>query len=1267
MDKLRRTIILSIISIGLFAVIGAVLPGISAFDPIDKSLSDISVTDIFYAAERDNSPVENDRFLIIDTSDSDRGEIARAVSLASEAGAAVVAVDIIFSDAAADSSATAALCKAMASNRGLTVSAIHLNEWDDASQSYISTLSTATDSLNLDPGYTNFMTGGDYSYIRNYSVAAAGSVPSFAQATADRYRSIYGDDSPMRPTDTGIIDFSPQAFDIVDAADIAAIDSLASGRMVLLGATDSDEDYHFTPIGRMSGVEIQAYSIDTILSNPSVVAPQWAVWLICVILVMASSAGFVMMRDNFESRNPTANRYTYAVLGLGNIIYPTVIILTVIMAVGLLYLTLSVYLPPLVIIGSLAFIPVSYDLLTISRGILSRRSATIASAIILAAIPANADMTKAEVIETFKALDKNCPFENGEIKLPVDTTIIENLISLLSTSDMPFSDDMYTVMLEYIALNNYDTNKLAAADFFLNSVNSPFLKKGFEYLSSLTPDYIDAVYARYWYKLSLCYYFGLGTDTNYRKSRECLDIAFIIASSATDEEKDQLYLFEDGDLNILGSCLRAKGYPNKVCDTPHGSMSDYTRPGYMADTFIKDCEDALIAEDPENLLSGFPNCKIAVTPANFMRFYPLILSNSNTKAKDFLDRCSTAGSWIDDLTIGLCYYLLNERMLNAFYFNNKITGAASISYYDDGSGIPASAAYFKKASEKFKKISPSAIGKEKHFYIQKFINSYVALSSPSTDEKQKAHLNTIAAACQKVLSNKFKMDDLRFFTGLHNSLLCEAMDEGDDTARFLMGIIYKSRYYYNDEFGNRLNGKGLGKARDWLSIWADAGQKDDKTDYSCDDEIERFKFVVDIDGKPGAKKELAKVAAYEYRNIPSIPEGRFKTELTLAAARVSRLRELAEYASTHKQELDDQAAKFIKTDHTRIVKNNTTKPEPANQDVKTSERKVNFAFRTPDKTKFSEPDFDLTFVTNSRTATYRISGSEPCDIPASALLAGKLRIQLPPRDCEITVVDEAGKMHYRSFVYDETASLRKSATLHILAIGLNDYAAPNLHTLQYAEADAEAIVDTFVKRHQYTFNNINKMVLLGKDVSRNSIERAIETISEAGPNDLAVIFFAGHGLVDSRNYYLATSEVKDADRPNIGGLSATLFKEKISYITCKLIVFIDACHSAKIFDSYRGNDFFKELQTARNGTSIYTSSSPDEKSRENPNSGHGYFTQALLEACDFDKSDTDGDGRITIKEIRNYLERRIPELTNKGQTPVYRNLEETDYSVFFKQ
>lgn len=1276
MDKLKRAIILSIISIGLFAAIGAVLPGISAFDPIEKALNDIAVTDIFYAAERYDSPVVNDRFLIIDTSDSDRREIAEAITHAAEAEAAVIGVDIIFSDATADSATTETLCSAMTGARNLIVAAVHLNQWDDASQSYISTVSTATDSLSLDPGYTNFLTDGDYSYIRNYTVAAPGSIPSFAQAVADKYRRIYGDDSALTPTDEGIIDFSPQTFDIIDANDLAAIDSLALGRMVLLGATASDEDYHFTPIGSMSGVMIQAYAADTLLSNPSAIAPQWVVWLICVILALAASVGFIAMRDSFESRNPTANRYTYAVLGLGNIIYPTVIILIVILAVGLLYLTASVYLPPLVIVGSLAFIPVAYDLLGISRGILSRRAKTTACSIILAlaTFPADAKMTKAEIADAFIELDKNCPFEKGNVKLPINDMAVNNMINLIYTSDIPFSNDMYTVMFDYI-MHNHTLYELAASSFYLDDIHSPYLKKGFDCLASLSPDSRTVVDARVWYKLSLCYYFGLGTDQDYRKSRECLDTAFDIVSTASPEELKQYGSFSSaGKLSLLGSCLRAKGFPNKVCDAARGSMSDYTYSGYLADGFTQDCEDALIAEDPENLLAGFPNCKIAVTPANFMRFYPLIVNNKNVGPQDFLQQCSNNSPWIDDLMIGLCYYHLYDRRLQTFSFQNKITATTSVSYFSDGSDIPASAAYFKKAADKFKKAHIPDITPENRRYISKFIDAYIALSAQNADEGKLSHQKTIAAACQKVLVTNIGIEDLSFFSNFHNSLLCEAMDEGDDTARFLMGIIYKSPYYYKDEFGNTF--RDIDRASACFSGWSASKDPNDKTDYSCSDDTDRFKFVIDIDNKPGAKNQLAKVAAYEYYNMPLIPEGNFKTELQAAANRVARQREMARYTATHGQNIDDMLKEFINDDDGQNVAaeakpakpSAATKPaEPKTTGSAPQKPKVNFAFRTPDKTKFSEPEFDLTFVTNSRTASYRISGSEPRDIPAEALAAGKLRVELPLRDCEITLVDESNRMHFLSFIYDEAAGLRKSATLHILSIGLNNYNAPNLSTLKFAEADAEAVVDAFVKRHQYTFSNIRKTTLLGNNVTRNRIEREIETICEtAKPNDLAVIFFAGHGLVDSRNYYLVTADVKDADKPNIGGMSASLFKEKISYIPCKLVVFIDACHSAKIFDAYRGNDFFKELQTTRNGTSIYTSSSPDEKSRENAVSGHGFFTQALLEACDFDKSDANDDGRITIKEIRNYLEQRIPQLTSNGQTPVYRNLEEIDYSVFIK-
>ena len=1280
MDKLKRAIILSIISIGLFAAIGAVLPGISAFDPIEKALNDIAVTDIFYAAERDDSPVVNDRFLIIDTSDSDRREIAEAITHAAEAEAAVIGVDIIFSDATADSAATAALCSAMTGARNLIVAAVHLNQWDDASQSYISTVSTATDSLSLDPGYTNFLTDGDYSYIRNYTVSAPGSMPSFAQAVADKYRRIYGDDSALTPTDEGIIDFSPQTFDIIDAADLAAIDSLALGRMVLLGATASDEDYHFTPIGSMSGVMIQAYAADTLLSNPSAVAPQWVVWLICVILVLAASVGFIAMRDSFESRNPTANRYTYAVLGLGNIIYPTVIILIVILAVGLLYLTASVYLPPLVIVGSLAFIPVAYDLLGISRGILSRRAKTTACSIILAlaTFPADAKDQEPSYIDEIEFLNKNCPFKDGKPVQPKHEYIRSAISDMMDADDFSCNDYMLTALYEYLLGSIYPSTNVEAASFcYLNAVDSPDLKTGADILKSFFEDknqqlfYSQPYCVNDRYKLALCYYFGLGTKIDYSKSREHLNCIFeTLKGMSPSDWPDMPDMIRPEQLNLLGSSLRAKGFPNKVCDAVHGSMADYTYAGHITDKFISDCEAALLHEDPENLLAGFPNCKITVSPFNFILFYPAVVKSGISDK--FLRQCDiNASNWIDYMMIGLCYYHHYDRSLHTFSFHNRLDQTSSLSHYDeDGLDVFVSASYFKKAFDKFSKETAKKISPEAARYIDLFINVYQSLADNKSPEKEAMRLNTLAAAISKLLESKYGYQPFRAFATEHNNMIYESRGSGDPVARYLLGIMYSDSCYHNSDYGRI--GRDYEKAHALLSEWQgrDHGKK-----FNFKDLSDRLMLAIDY-ACFNTDNGFAEAAGYEYSLLPPlIPTGEFYTELNHAARVVMMRKELAAYGDI----FSDKIKEFINDDDGQNVAAEAKPANPATPATATKpadpkatgtapqKPKVNFAFRTPDKTKFSEPEFDLTFVTNSRTASYRISGSEPRDIPAEALAAGKLRVELPLRDCEITLVDESNRMHFLSFIYDEAAGLRKSATLHILSIGLNNYNAPNLSTLKFAEADAEAVVDAFVKRHQYTFSNIHKTTLLGNDVTRNRIEREIETICEtAKPNDLAVIFFAGHGLVDSRNYYLVTADVKDADKPNIGGMSASLFKEKISYIPCKLVVFIDACHSAKIFDAYRGNDFFKELQTTRNGTSIYTSSSPDEKSRENAVSGHGFFTQALLEACDFDKSDTNDDGRITIKEIRNYLEQRIPQLTSNGQTPVYRNLEEIDYSVFIK-
>lgn len=374
-------------------------------------------------------------------------------------------------------------------------------------------------------------------------------------------------------------------------------------------------------------------------------------------------------------------------------------------------------------------------------------------------------------------------------------------------------------------------------------------------------------------------------------------------------------------------------------------------------------------------------------------------------------------------------------------------------------------------------------------------------------------------------------------------------------------------------------------------------------------------------------------------------------------------------------EIDNKEERLAQFHEALRAQAHTIPQDPPATQVQTAPApaQVKFKFRTPDNSKFSEPEFKLTFTTNAKRATYHISGSsESHTISEADLRAGVHNVALPLHDCDLTLADESGQIHVLHFVYDQALGLRKSATLHILSIGVNDYPADNLENLRYAEADAQAVVDAIASRHKYTFANIEKTLLLGDAVTPERIGAEIEKIADnADYNDLAIIFFAGHGLVDSRNYYLATSKVIDKDVPRKGGFSASTFAEKIGYINCKLVVFVDACYSGKMLDSFRAGsvnngEFFREITSTPNGTNIYTSSGADVRSKESDAFGHGVFTQALIEACDFNNSDADGDGRITITEIRNYLERRITEITNKQQRPVYRNLEEIDYPLFIR-
>lgn len=1175
MKNIINAVILTIVAMGLFAVLCAFIPSVSAFEPVGRALDEIAVTDIYYSSIRDNKPVGNDKFLIIDTSQSGRREISQAIDHAAKAGATVIGLDVIFSLADTDSSATRSLQQAVRDNSQVTVAAVHLNRWDKKAGRYVSTVPTPLDSVAAITGYTNLINSSDNSFIRNFSVSQSDAMPSFAQAIATNYLAAFGESAVFDATDEGVIDFTPQDFTSVSAGNISAIDTLATGRIVLIGALHADEDTHYTPVGTMSGVIIQAYAVDTLLNRSTSIPPVWPVRAGSFLIITLTAWGFIVLRRNFEGINNTENRYTFAMLGIGNLVYPTFAILLVIFIVGDIYVLNGCYISPLFTVGSLAFIPVAYDLQVIASGLFRHRSTAVVALLITSAMTsyASEQSQKPTVLppwfeeaianpDTYVGVAPPCNNPNAAEDMAIATAVINWLFDSGQYTAKVFGDSDSNILSDKeIRKVNYtvDIESKMSVDVVLSDIFINDRKECFVACKILE-------------------------GTNGRPIKFTKEITF-------DEAADSLY--EYSRFKIGASVRKSSGRSNRApFRTMDGSFTHVIAPRKNSYSFKTNniTFDANLNLDYPSLSSQRPSAaKFPIEPNlgtslfQLLTTFPPVLPEMKTRMGihelQFDKDSDNNESQI---------YLVFSNDGKGRPFNLRIAGLS-------GNDI-----YYTVAQEK---------------YVKQFTKQY---SKADLTEKSRMAYSAFRTDNKSGISAEFSM------AYIDAILLWTANYDGN----------IKGRVIDIDSADNENS--------------ADSGME---SVYEKSSECVNFKLLWHIgDGKTSLPTDIVE-KDFNYSCGASI--------LDLDSSE-ERLNALAEAIAHQPKSVDQQLGNFIKQ---------STDTATINE----SQHQVKFKFRTQNNTKFSEPEFKLSFTTNSRKATYHISGeSAPRTIPEPALSASVLKIELPRRDCDLTVADESGQMHVLHLVYDEALSLRKSATLHILSIGVNDYEAQNLKDLKYAEDDAIAVAEAITSRHQYTFANISKTVLLGKDVTPERISAEIEKIADnADLNDLAIIFFAGHGLVDTRNYYLATSKVTDSKVPRKGGFSARSFAEKIGYINCKLVVFIDACYSAKMLEQFRdgsvnNGEFFKELTATPNGTNIYTSSGADVRSRELDEYGHGVFTQALIEACDFKNSDADNDGRITITEIRNYLERRIVQMTGNEQRPVYRNLEEIDYSLFIR-
>jgi CHASE2 domain-containing sensor protein len=102
---------------------------------------------------------------------------------------------------------------------------------------------------------------------------------------------IYVGDKLVRTDDDNVnIKFAPTNFTIIHPDSILQHRQEIEGRIVFFGSMAEETDMHYTPLGKIAGVELLAYATQTLLEHSQIIEPpMWMQVIIAILLVMLTN------------------------------------------------------------------------------------------------------------------------------------------------------------------------------------------------------------------------------------------------------------------------------------------------------------------------------------------------------------------------------------------------------------------------------------------------------------------------------------------------------------------------------------------------------------------------------------------------------------------------------------------------------------------------------------------------------------------------------------------------------------------------------------------------------------------------------------------------------------------------------------------------------------------------------------------------------------------------------------------------------------------
>ena len=265
---------------------------------------------------------------------------------------------------------------------------------------------------------------------------------------------------------------------------------------------------------------------------------------------------------------------------------------------------------------------------------------------------------------------------------------------------------------------------------------------------------------------------------------------------------------------------------------------------------------------------------------------------------------------------------------------------------------------------------------------------------------------------------------------------------------------------------------------------------------------------------------------------------------------------------------------------------------------------------------------------------------------------GAHRLSVVARSAVSTANAEEVEVTYESGVRGHPNT--QLPALYLLAIGINTY--PGDWKLNCAANDAVQIERIFKDKSLPVFRDVQTKLLTDQQASRQGILDGLAWLKkQMKPQDVAVIFYAGHGARgDKGRFFLLPADV-DVSAMEKTGVSGDEVKNRLAELPGRVLLLLDACHAGAIGARGKGaltDELTRALSDDDCGVVVICAAMGREEAGEERKLGHGYFALALVEGLSGKADVSKRDGRVYLHHLEHYVIDRVQELSNDEQHPV---------------